>query len=284
MRMFASIKQIGLTALLVLSISSVSSQNREIVILHTNDTHSQITPNSPTAKYNADLGGVVRRAAAIEEVRKQNEHVLLVDAGDFVQGTPYYNFFKGEVEIIMMNKLGYHATTFGNHEFDNGIDALADILALADFPVISSNYDVTGTVLEPFVKKTLIVNFKGIKVGLLGLTLNPEGLISKNHYKGVTFIDPVEATNQYARELRESGCDLVVVLSHLGYNDRDDRGDRLVASKSTDIDLIIGGHSHTNLKGCVEVLNADGKPVRITQTGGRGFQMGRINIELKEKK
>lgn len=283
LNMHASLKRTGLVTALLISLSCLSAKEKEIVILHTNDTHSQIEPNPASASRNPDQGGVLRRAAAIEEIRKTTPNVILVDAGDFVQGTPYFNFFKGEVEIKMMNMLGYQATTFGNHEFDNGIEPLAKILALADFPVVSSNYDVTGTALEPYVKKTLIIEQDGVKVGFLGLTVDPEGLISKKNYEGIRFLDPVETANKYARELREKGCDLVVVISHLGYSKNDTSGDRLIAAQSTDIDLIIGGHSHTDLKGCVEVPNKNGKPVRITQTGGRGYALGRLNIEVEKK-
>lgn len=282
--MHTSIKRFGLLLGVLLNISLIGAQTKEIVILHTNDTHSQIDPNPATASRNADEGGVIRRAAAIEDIRKNNPNVLLVDAGDFVQGTPYYNFFKGEVEVKMMNKMGYQAATLGNHEFDNGMEDLARILAMADFPIVCSNYEVKGTVLEPYVKKTLVIEQDGVRIGFLGIAVNPEGLISKKNCEGIVFLDPVETANKYAAELRREGCDLVVVISHIGYSKEDTKGDRLVAKESTDIDLIIGGHSHTALNGCVEVINKNGNPVKITQTGGRGFTLGRVNLEVEKRK
>lgn len=264
----------------VLNLGVLTAAQKEIVILHTNDTHSQVEPNPATASRNADEGGMVRRAAAIEQVKKESPNVILVDAGDFVQGSPYYNFFKGEVEIRMMNLLGYEVGTLGNHEFDNGIEELARLLAMAKYPIVCANYDVTDTPLEPYVKPTTVIEKAGVKIGFIGIGVNPEGLIAKKNFGGIKYLDPVETVNKYARELKDAGCDMVVVISHIGYNDDDDRGDRMIAMNSLDVNLIIGGHSHTDLKGCVEVPNQEGKPVRITQTGKSGFRLGRINIEF----
>lgn len=281
-------KRIGWASVLLFNLTLLPAQQKEIVILHTNDTHSQVEPNPATSSRNADEGGIVRRAAAIESVKKTASNVILVDAGDFLQGSPYFNFFKGEVEIKMMNKIGYNVGILGNHEFDNGIEPLVRILALAEYPIVCSNYDVSGTALAPYVKKTVILDRDGIKVGFIGLGVDPEGLIAKKNFQGIKYLDPVETANKYAKELRNAGCDFVVAITHIGYfegkdaDDMNDEGDRKIAANSTDIDLIIGGHSHTDLKGCVEVLNKKGKPVRITQTGKSGFRLGRVNVEFDQ--
>ncbi|MDO5570926.1 MAG: metallophosphoesterase [Bacteroidales bacterium] len=269
---------------ILLNTLALNAQKKEIVILHTNDTHSQIEPTDPASARNPNEGGVVRRAAAIKQIRKDNKNVLLVDAGDFVQGTPYFNFFNGEVEIKMMNLLGYNVATLGNHEFDNGVDSLANILKLARFPFVSSNYDVAGTALEPYLRKKLVIEIDGVKIGFIGLNVEPYGLISKKNFVGITYLDPVEAANKYAKELRKEGCQYVVAISHIGYFEKGNRGDRYIAANTSGLDLIIGGHSHTNLKGCVEVNDKDGKPVRIVQTMGRSFRLGRVDIEFDEKK
>jgi 5''-nucleotidase/2'',3''-cyclic phosphodiesterase and related esterases len=278
-------KRISLAFLLFLFLGSlaVSAQNKEIVILHTNDTHSQLEPTEPNSARNPNEGGVVRRAAAIEQIRKNNKNVLLIDAGDFVQGTPYFNFFKGEVEIKMMNLLGYNVGTLGNHEFDNGVDFLANILKLAQFPFVSSNYDVTGTALEPYIKKKLVIEIDGIKIGFIGLNVEPDGLISKRNFVGIKHLDPVKCANKYAKELKDEGCEYVIAISHIGYFEKGKKGDRYIVENTSGVDLIIGGHSHTDLKGCVEVNNLDGKPVRIVQTMGRSFRLGRVNLEFGKK-
>lgn len=279
--MSVTFKRLALLSAIVLNLGVLSAQQKEIVILHTNDTHSQIDPNPATASRNADEGGIVRRAAAIEMIRKETPNVIVVDAGDFVQGSPYYNFFKGEVEVKMMNAIGYNVGTLGNHEFDNGIDELARLLSMAKWPIICANYDVKGTPLEPYVKQTLTLERDGIKIGFVGIGVNPDGLIAKKNFGDIKYLDPVETANKYARKLKEEGCDMVVVVSHIGYfPDDDNAGDRQLAINSTDIDLIIGGHSHTDLKGCVEVANKNGKMVKITQTGKSGFRLGRINVEF----
>lgn len=279
--MSVTFKRLALLSAIVINLGVLSAQQKEIVILHTNDTHSQIEPNLATASRNPDEGGIVRRAAVIEQIRKESPNVIVVDAGDFVQGSPYYNFFKGEVEVKMMNQIGYNVGTLGNHEFDNGVDELARLLAMAKYPIVCANYDVVGTPLEPYVKPTTVIERAGIKIGFIGIGVDPEGLIAKKNFGGIKYLDPVKTANKYARELKDAGCDMVVVVSHIGYfADEDDEGDRMLALNSTDIDLIIGGHSHTDLKGCVEVPNQKGKLVKITQTGKSGFRVGRVNIEF----
>ena len=277
-----TISKIFFSFVLFCSTFGVVAQAQELVILHTNDTHSQIEPNATTAKYDANMGGVVRRDAIIRSIRAKHENVILIDAGDFVQGTPYFNAFNGDVEIEMMNRMGYQVAVLGNHEFDNGIDPLVHILKQADFPFIIANYDCSATALAPYVKPTTIIEQAGIKIGFIGIGSQPEGLIAAKNMVGIVVLDPVVEINKHAALLREAGCDYVVVVSHMGYErDDDTRGDRMLAAQSHGVDLIIGGHSHTLLKQCVEVTNKDGKPVRITQAGGRGAYLGRIDLKFE---
>ncbi len=253
-----------------------------VVILHTNDTHSQIEPNEANATYNPNMGGVLRRGVAIEQIEAKNKNVILVDAGDFVQGTPYFNFFKGDVEIQMMNKLGYDVAVLGNHEFDNGIDALEYILKQAEFPIIAANYDFTDSKLKQYVSPTVIMDKSGVKIGFIGLASEPDGLIAKKNFEGIKTLDAVRVTNEHALKLKEQGCDYIIVLSHLGYNKNDNSGDRMIALQTENVDLIIGGHSHTLLEEEVELKNKAGEIVRIVQSGSRGERLGRIDLTFED--
>src|SRR5678815_1666232 len=214
-----------------------------ITILHTNDTHSQIDP-LPANDANAGKGGVARRATVVKRVRKENPNTLLVDAGDVLQGTPYFNFYKGEVEYKAMSAIGYDVGTLGNHEFDNGVEALAKALTFANFDIVSANYDVKGTVLEQRVKRYVVKTLAGIRVGLFGLGVSPVALITPDNFHGVTYIDPVIAARDVVKKLREEEhCALVVCMSHLGYNADAKSGDSFVASQVDGIDFIASGHT-----------------------------------------
>ena len=222
----------------------LSAADTVITILHTNDTHSQIDP-LPANDRNAGMGGVARRATLVKRIRKENPNTLLVDAGDVLQGTPYFNFYKGEVEYKAMSAIGYDAGTLGNHEFDNGVEALAAALKFANFDIVSANYDVKGTALEGKVKRYVVKTVGGIRVGLFGLGISPVGLITPANFKGVTFIDPTLAARDVVKKLREEErCSLVVCMSHLGYNKDNQRGNSLVASQVDGIDFIASGHTH----------------------------------------
>lgn len=265
----------------------------KIVILHTNDTHSQIEPLPPSDKKAPDMGGVVRRKALIDSVRQAEKNVLLVDAGDVLQGTPYFTIYKGEVEMMTMNRMGYDAGTLGNHEFDNGIDSLASLLKKANYDIISSNYDVSGTPLEGIIKPYIIKEIGGLKIGILALTVDPENLISKKNYDGIKFIDPIESANCTASKLKKEGADIIVALSHLGYVPEEGSGrvkDPDIAANSTDIDIIIGGHSHTVINPDdpdnpypYKVANKNGKEVIISQTGKSGAYVGCITIPFTKE-
>lgn len=247
-----------------------------VTIIHSNDTHSQIDPDVRTER-----GGVVERAAMLEYFRSQTPELMYLDAGDMVQGSPYFNIFKGELEFLCMDQQQLIATTFGNHEFDNGLNSLDSLFAKSHFQLISSNYHCENTVMAKHVKPHLILNNNGVKVGITGVTCNPEGLIFSRYWDGITYENPVTAVNREAKILREEGCDLVVVLSHVGYIPQDSSMDVEIAQKSQDIDIIIGAHSHINIENGLYVSNQNGQPVLITQTGGKANPMGYLAITMK---
>ena len=265
------------TLIILLSIT-LGLQAQQIVILHTNDTHSRIEPVPETDKYNPNLGGVVRRAAYVEKVRNENDNVLLFDAGDFLQGTPYFNLFKGKVEIETMNLLQYDAITLGNHEFDYGMDVLVDIVKKAEFPIVCTNYDFSDTEIADIIKPYHILYKEGVKIGVLGANIDPHGLVASTNYEGVKFLPLTETINKAAAMLRNQlHCDMVIVLSHTGI-----RTDLELAENSRNIDIIIGGHSHTFMSEPAIRNNLDGKEVTIFQTNGRGVYVGRIDVDLEK--
>jgi 5'-nucleotidase len=255
-----------------------------ITILHTNDTHSQIDP-LPANDRNAGKGGVARRATLVKRIRKENPNTLLVDAGDVMQGTPYFNFYKGEVEYKAMSAVGYDAGTLGNHEFDNGVDALAAALKHATFDIVSANYDVTGTVLQERVKRYVVKTLGGIRVGLFGLGVSPVALITPDNFKGVTFIDPAIAARDVVKKLRgEERCSLVVCMSHLGYYEDGQRGDSFIASQIDGIDFIASGHTHTFMQEPVAQKQPCGANTLIFQVGRSGIHVGRVDFTLRTGK
>ncbi|MFN2406869.1 MAG: bifunctional UDP-sugar hydrolase/5'-nucleotidase [Pyrinomonadaceae bacterium] len=258
-----------------------------ITILHTNDTHSQIDPLPPNDR-NAGKGGVARRATLVKRIRKQNPNTLLVDAGDVLQGTPYFNFYKGEVEYKAMSAIGYDAGTLGNHEFDNGVDALAAALKFANFDIVSANYDVKGTVLEGRVKPYVVKTVRGIRVGLFGLGVSPTGLITSENFKGVTYIDPVIAARDVVKTLREKErCAFVVCMSHLGYSATpraNSVSDGVVAAQVDGIDFIASGHSHLFMEKPVEQTQPCGAKTLIFQVGKSGINLGRVDFTFRTGK
>jgi 5'-nucleotidase len=259
-----------------------------ITILHTNDTHSQIDP-LPANDRNAGKGGVARRATLVKRIRKENPNTLLVDAGDVLQGTPYFNFYRGEVEYKAMSAIGYDAGTLGNHEFDNGVDALAAALKFANFDIVSSNYDVKGTVLEGRVNPYVVKTLGGIRVGLFGLGVSPTALITPANFKGITYIDPVIAARDVVKTLREKeGCNLVVCMSHLGYSPAPRRTDSVddskVAAQVDGIDFIASGHSHLFMEKPAEQTQPCGAKTLIFQVGKSGINVGRVDFTFRTGK
>ena len=217
-------------------------------------------------------------ATFLDQFRKEHKNVLLFDCGDISQGTPYYNMFRGEVEVKLMNEMGYDAMTIGNHEFDFDLDNMALLFKMAKFPVVCSNYNLDATVLKDLVKPYVILKRFGLKIGVFGLGAKPEGLIQANKCVGVVYEDPIEVSNKVAALLKEKGCDLVVCLSHLGI-----QMDRELVAKTRNIDVILGGHSHTFMKGPENYQNVDGKEVPVMHTGKSGVRVGRLNLTLKRK-
>lgn len=279
------------TALLSLglSMSSFTSSNvKHITILHTNDVHSHIDPFPADDPRNANMGGVSRRAALIDVIRKENPNVLLLDAGDIFQGTPYFNYYGGELEFKLMSMMKYDASTIGNHDFDNGLDGLYAQMPHAKFEFISSNYDFKNTVMDGLVKPYKIFNKDGIKIGVFGLGIQLDGLVDKLMYKETVYNDPVETATDMVRILKkEQKCDLVICLSHLGYKYRDDADkicDLKLAELTQDIDLIIGGHTHTFLDKPTVVKNKAGQDVLVNQVGCYGINLGRIDFYLDNDK
>ena len=249
-----------------------------LFLLQTSDVHSRIEPINQKGDRNYDEGGFVRRATFLDQFRKEHKNVLLFDCGDISQGTPYYNMFRGEVEVKLMNEMGYDAMTIGNHEFDFDLDNMALLFKMAKFPVVCSNYNLDATVLKDLVKPYVILKRFGLKIGVFGLGAKPEGLIQANKCVGVVYEDPIEVSNKVAALLKEKGCDLVVCLSHLGI-----QMDRELVAKTRNIDVILGGHSHTFMKGPENYQNVDGKEVPVMHTGKSGVRVGRLNLTLKRK-
>jgi 5'-nucleotidase len=259
-----------------------------ITILHTNDTHSQIDPIPDNDKQWGGKGGVARRATLVKEVRRQNPNTLMVDAGDVFQGTPYFNFYKGEVEYKSMSLIGYDVVTLGNHDFDNGVEALAAAMKFANFEFVSTNYDVRGTPLEPRVKPYAIRTFGDVRVGLFGLGISPDNLITPENFKGVKYLDPVAMARGVVRLLREQEkCQLVVCMSHLGYYPNpkgDEIGDTQVAAQVSGIDFIASGHTHTFMEKPFLQKNPEGHDTIIFQVGKSGIYVGRIDFKMKDGK
>lgn len=278
------------TALLGLANVGLSSfttlETKKITILHTNDVHSHIDPFPVDHPRNPNMGGAARRAAIIENIRKEEEHVLLLDAGDIFQGTPYFNFYGGELEFKLMSMMQYDLATIGNHDFDNGIDGLYAQLPHAKFEFVSANYDFKNTVLDSHVKPYKIFNKGGIKIGVFGLGIELEGLVDKKAYKETVYHNPIEVAQDMARILKHNKkCDLVICLSHLGFsykNEPNKVSDLDLAKKTKDIDLIIGGHTHTFLEKPVIQKNSEGKEVMINQVGCYGINLGRVDFYLSD--
>ena len=279
-------KRIYFIVVLLISISlvGISAEKVKLVILHTNDTHSQVEPTEKSTLKTADMGGYARRMGVIQKIRKEEKNVLLLDAGDFSQGTPYFNFFNGRVEIDALNRMKYDAGTLGNHEFDNGIDTLAMVLSKARFPILSSNYNVSATPIAPYIQPYLLIKKAGLKIGIMALNVQPQGLIIENNYRGLTYNDPIQtanATSEYLKKTKK--CDLIICLSHLGGDSTTvEVNDFSVAHATKYIDVIIGGHSHSMLQN-VKTNNAAGKKVIIAQVGKSGLYLGKIELELEKK-
>jgi len=280
----APMKVLGVLLFIFISVVAFSQQKIKLVILHTNDTHSQVEPTEKSASKTADMGGYARRMGVIQKIRSEEQNVLLVDAGDYSQGTPYFNFFNGRIEIDAMNRMKYDAGTLGNHEFDNGIDTLATVLKNAQFPMVSSNYELSQTPLNNIIKPYIILEKAGLRIGIMALNVNPKGLIFEKNYKGMTYDNPVEKANEVSAMLkRKEKCDVIICLSHLGADTtKMEVNDFEIAHKTKYIDVIIGGHSHSMITN-TKVTNAAGKKVIIAQMAKSGLYLGRVELNLEKK-
>lgn len=283
-------KSTAATAFLTLGGLSMQSFNekttKHITILHTNDVHSHIEPFPDNHYKTPNKGGIARRATLVEDIRKENPNTLLLDAGDMFQGTPFFNFYGGELEFKLMSMLKYDAATIGNHDFDNSIDGLYAQLPHVKFDFISSNYDFKNTVLDTHVKPYKIYRKDGIKIGVFGLGIELTGLVDPRMFKETKYLDPVETAQGVSRILKEDeGCDLVICLSHLGYHYESDRiSDLKLASLTKNIDLIIGGHTHTFLPKPTVTKNIDGENVLVNQVGCYGINVGRVDFYFDSDK
>ena len=279
----ASLAYAGLSSL---TFQSCKTHQKHITILHTNDTHSQIEPFESSHHKYAGKGGVARRAVMVEKVRKENPNTLLLDAGDIFQGTPYFNYFGGEVEFKLMSLLKYDAATLGNHDFDNSIEGFYKQLPNASFDFVCANYDFKNTVLDTLIKPYKIFIKDGIKIGVFGLGIELVNLVNPNLYKETKYLDPIEISKDISRDLKEKeACDLVICLSHLGYHykNSDKISDLKLATATKDIDLIIGGHTHTFLTKPTLVKNLTNENVLVNQVGAYGLNLGRVDFYFNEQ-
>ncbi|MBQ8711452.1 MAG: bifunctional metallophosphatase/5'-nucleotidase [Prevotella sp.] len=280
-------KRIHLMILIALlsGLTVEAKKQKQLVILHTNDTHSCVMPLNENLD-NKDLagrGGFLRRVNMVKEQRQQHPSLLLIDSGDFSQGSGYYTLFKGEVEIGLMNVMGYDAATIGNHEFDFGLDNMAKLFKQANFPIICSNYDCSGTVLEDLVKPYTTLNREGVKIGLFALAPKMKGLVFDGNCAGITYLDPAETAQKYIDILRkQEKCDLVICISHLGW-EISDYPDEKFLSLTEGCDIVLGGHTHTYMPTLEYAPDKNGKLIPVDQNGKHGAFVGKLVLNLERK-
>jgi 5'-nucleotidase len=281
-------KAFGATAAIGLSgISTNALASKEIVkitVLSTNDVHSHIDPFPENDPKFAGLGGAARRAKIIENIRKDEKNVLLLDAGDVFQGTPYFNKYGGELELKLMSMMGYDATTIGNHDFDNGLEGLLKVMPNANFPYLNTCYNFDDTILKGKTIPYKIFVKDGIKIGVFGIGIELDGLVDKRMYGATKYNNAMEQAAIYTHKLKHDlKCDLVICLSHLGYKYEEKKiSDMDLAKHSKDIDLIIGGHTHTFLEKPLEIRNRDGKACLVSQVGWAGLRLGRVDFYFEK--
>ena len=260
-----------------------SIRKSKLVILHTNDTHSHIEPFPANHSKFPGMGGVAKRESLIQKIRNEEDHVLLLDCGDIFQGTPYFNTFHGELEMKLMSKMGYDASTMGNHDFDIGLDGFLNAKRFANFPFLCANYDFSETILKDQTQPYKIFKKGELKIGVFGIGVELKGLVPDDKFGNTKYLDPIDTANRISMELNEKGCDLVICLSHLGYEYPNSTkvSDRVLASKTEHIHIILGGHSHTFLEKPTIEKNSIGNPVVINQVGWAGVNLGRIDIDFE---
>ena len=269
-----------------LACTSAAQQTKSLSLLHTSDTHSRIEPlDKLAADPDAGKGGTARRAAFIRQFRAEHPATLVLDCGDYSQGTPYYNFYHGELEVKMIKHIGYDAIAIGNHEFDFGMENLSQLVRLAGCPTVCANYEVSGTPLEGLVKPYTIIKRDGLRIGVFGLGPKLEGLVQTDTCEGVAFKDPIATAQKTVETLRgKEKCDIVVCLSHLGYQllNPEDADDEKLVAQTQGIDVILGGHSHTNMDTPAFYRNAVGKEVPVFHVGRNGAYVGVWKLTLEE--
>ena len=281
MKKFKNVFNILITTILLgIFCTACDDEQSTITILHTNDTHSQIEPIA-AGKRDGNHAGYARRMGIILQERAHDPNLLLFDAGDYSQGTPYFNFYHGRVEVDALNRMEYDAITLGNHEFDYGVDTLATILKQAEFDVVSANYDVKNTPLEGIVKPYTIIRRNGMKIGVFGLGVNPEGLIAERNFAPVKYLEPIPVAQDIASLLKhQHRCDLVVCLSHMGtFENEQQPSDTQLAKSTKDIDIIIGAHTHKVVTNHY-VKNMQGDSVFLAQMGKSGARIGKIILKM----
>ena len=267
-----------------LPLTASAKKQKQLVILHTNDTHSAILPINEQLPdtMKAGRGGFLRRLVMLKEERAKHPDLLYFDSGDFFQGSAYFTMFKGEVEIGLMNQMGIEASTIGNHEFDFGLDNMAEMFKKATFPILCANYDFTGTVMEGVTKPWIIIKRNGVKIGVFAVCPKMKGLVSDKNCPGVKYLDPAKVALETATMLKqEKKCDMVICISHLGWGSNRGEDDQYMISGSRNIDLVLGGHTHTYMQQLEYWNNLDGKPVPVDQNGKSGCFVGKIVVDLK---
>ncbi|QHL87251.1 bifunctional metallophosphatase/5'-nucleotidase [Nibribacter ruber] len=276
----------GLAVLGLPSLANAAASPIKLTILHTNDMHSRIDPFPNDGRKNGGMGGMARRATLVKQIRQQEPNVLLLDAGDIWQGTPYFNFFGGELEFKLMTQMGYDAATLGNHDFDNGLEGLQKQLPHAGFPFLTANYDFTDTPLKSDFKPYKVFVKEGVRVGVFGLGIELAGLVADKNFGGTKYLDPVATAQSMVKTLREQEkVDLIICLSHLGFKYESAKIDDLkLAKQVSGIDLIIGGHTHTFLDEPEKVVHSDRHTTLVNQVGWSGINLGRIDFTFDRKK
>ena len=268
----------------LITLGGEAKKPKRLVILHTNDTHSQIFPITPQLPdtMKAGRGGFLRRIAMLKEERAKHPDLLYFDSGDFFQGSAYFTMFKGDVEVGLMNQMGIDASTIGNHEFDFGMENMARVFKMANFPILCANYDFTGTVMEEITKPYIIIKRNGVKIGVFAVCPKMKGLVSDKNCVGVKYLDPAKVALETATMLKgKKKCDVVICISHLGWNSNRGEDDQYMIQGSRNIDLVLGGHTHTYMPTLEHWNNMDGKPVPVDQNGKAAIFVGRIELELK---
>ena len=278
------IRYICFILMMMVSLAGQAKKTKQLVILHTNDTHSQIFPITEQLPdtMKAGRGGFLRRIAMLKEERAKHPDLIYFDSGDFFQGSAYFTMFKGDVEIGLMNQMGIDASTIGNHEYDFGLENMAAMFKKATFPILCANYDFTGTVMEGVTKPWIIIKRNGVKIGVFAVCPKLKGLVSDKNCPGVKYLDPAKVALETATMLKEQKkCDIVVCISHLGWNSNRGDDDQYMIQGSRNIDLVLGGHTHTYMQQLEHWNNLDGKPVPVDQNGKSGIFVGKMVIDLK---